>query len=365
MLLLALVTIAFVWVLIPFYGAVLWAVILAIIFRPLQRMLEARLGRRKNLAAALSVLVCILIAVLPVTIIVASLISEGAALVQRIQSGELTVPSDFGEFFSRLPPWAQQWLDRAGVDDLANLRERLVNAITQVSQFLASQALNVGQNTLRFLASLGIMLYVLFFLFRDGPRIGGAIRQSLPLSDAYSRALLAKFTAVVRATVKGNIIIAIIQGGIGGIAFWALGIQGALLWGVLMVFLSMLPAVGAALVWAPVAAFLILSDDVLRGAILIAIGVGVIGLVDNVLRPPLVGKETKLPDYVVLVSTLGGLSLFGINGFVLGPMIAALFVACWTLFRDEQAAQQEAAEKLEFGPAEPPEVIAVVRPAER
>jgi predicted PurR-regulated permease PerM len=379
LLVLALVTVAFFWVIVPFYGAVLWAVILAIIFRPLQRAFEARLGRRKNLAAALSVLVCVLIAVLPMTVIVASIVSEGASLVQRIQEGEFVVPATLEEFVARLPPWAQEALDRAGLADFGNLRERLAQAVTQASQFVAAQALNVGQNTLRFFASIGIMLYVLFFLFRDGPQIGGAIRASLPLSEAYSRALLGKFAAVVRATVKGNIIIAVIQGGIGGVAFWALGVQGALLWGVLMMFLSMLPAVGAALVWAPVAAYMILSGDYARGIILIAIGAGVIGLIDNLLRPPLVGKETRLPDYVVLVSTLGGLSIFGINGFVIGPMIAALFVACWTLFRDEQAEARAAALAAEEEPAlpeviavvrgpeepAPPEVIAVVRSADR
>jgi predicted PurR-regulated permease PerM len=181
------------------------------------------------------------------------------------------------------------------------------------------------------------MLYVLFFLFRDGPATGRAIRESMPLSREYTRRLLDVFTAVVRATVKGNIVIALIQGAIGGVAFWALGIQGALLWGVLMTFLSILPAIGSGLVWLPTAIVLFLSGDALGGAILMLVGVLVIGLVDNLLRPMLVGAETRLPDYVVLVSTVGGLSLFGINGFVIGPLIAALFFAAWTVFREDWA----------------------------
>jgi len=123
----------------------------------------------------------------------------------------------------------------------------------------------------------------------------------------------------------------------GGLAFWLLGIQGALLWGTLMTFLSLLPAVGAALVWVPAAAYLILTGATVKGVSLIVVGVLVIGLIDNLLRPVLVGRDTRMPDYVVLVSTLGGISLFGINGFVIGPLIAALFMAAWTLFRDEQA----------------------------
>jgi predicted PurR-regulated permease PerM len=231
----------------------------------------------------------------------------------------------------------QRGLADFGLTDFASLQERAAETLSQVGQALASQALNVGQDTLRFVASVGVMLYVLFFLFRDGPRIGHDIRLSLPFSPAVSDALIARFAEVVRATVKGNVIIATLQGTIGGVTFWLLGIPGALVWGAIMVFLSLLPAIGAALVWAPWALYLVLSGNWLSGGILVVVGVAVIGLVDNLLRPPLVGNASRLPDYVVLVSTLGGLALFGINGFVIGPLIAALFVACWTLFRDSRA----------------------------
>jgi predicted PurR-regulated permease PerM len=336
LLLLAAVTLAFFWVILPFFGAVFWAGILAIVFRPLQRFLEARLGRRRNLAAALSVLACILLAILPVTVIAASLIGQIASLVQRAQEGQILSPDSLAGFFESLPGWAQRGLTQLGVSDLGRVGEQVAGALATAGQFLASQAFNVGQNTLRFLASVGIMLYVLFFLFRDGPQIGWSIRRSLPFTPAINEALLARFAEVVRATVRGNVIIAIVQGTIGGVAFWFLGIPGALLWGTIMVFLSLLPAIGAALVWAPWAAYLILTGSLLPGVILVAIGIGVIGLIDNLLRPPLVGAGTRLPDYMVLVSTLGGLALFGINGFVIGPLIAALFVACWTLFRDSR-----------------------------
>jgi predicted PurR-regulated permease PerM len=343
--LLVLVTIAFVWLLIPFYGAVFWAVILAIVFNPLQRRLVVRFRGRRTLAAIVNVVAVFLIAVVPVTFVVVSMIAQGAQVVEAIQSGQLVAPTTLNEVFEHLPAWAQRALTESGLGDFAQIRARLTEALVAATQFLAGQALNVGQNTLRFAASVGVMLYVLFFLFRDGPSIGRALRESIPLNADYTDQLTAKFAAVVRATVKGNIIIAVIQGGIGGLAFWALGIPGALLWGVLMMFLSMLPAVGAALVWAPVAGYLLLSGDSLRGGLLVAIGVGVIGLIDNLLRPPLVGKDTRLPDYVVLVSTLGGLSIFGINGFVIGPLVAALFFACWRLFRESRLAETGVAER--------------------
>ena len=341
LLLLALVTIAFFWILLPFYGAVLWAVVLAIVFRPLQRALLRAFGGRANLAAAISTVICVFIAVVPMTFLVGALVNEGAKLVQLIQEGQFSPPATLADLYAHLPGWAQRTVDRLGLNDidLNALRDRLASALAQASQFLAGQALSVGQNTLRFAASLGIMLYVLFFLFRDGLQIGRHIRAALPLDPEISQALLMKFAAVVRATVRGNVIIAVIQGAIGGVAFWFLDIPGALLWGVLMMFLSMLPAVGAALIWAPVAGYLFVTGDAHRGLVLTGIGIFVIGMIDNILRPPLVGKETRLPDYVVLVSTLGGISVVGINGFVIGPMIAALFLASWTLFRDGAVAR--------------------------
>ena len=154
----------------------------------------------------------------------------------------------------------------------------------------------------------------------------------------HKRHLFAKFTTVVRATVKGNIAVAAMQGALGGAMFSFLDIQGALLWGFVMAFLSLLPAVGAGLIWAPVAIYFLLTGSLWQGITLIAFGVLVIGLVDNVLRPILVGKDTQIPDYVVLISTLGGMVLFGLNGFVIGPVIAAIFIAAWDLFSSAKEA---------------------------
>jgi predicted PurR-regulated permease PerM len=336
LLLLAIVTIAFFWLLLPFYGAVFWAVILVIIFQPLQRQLEWRFGNQSNIAAAISVLVCIVLAILPMTLILGALIREGTDLVLQVQQGTIDPTSILDNLQAALPDWMRHWLDRLGISDLEGLRSRLVALLREASQFLASRALNVGQNTLRFFVSAGVMLYLLFFLFRDGRQIGRSIRAAMPLSDEYNAALLARFAAVVRATVKGNVVIAVIQGTIGGVAFWLLGIKGALLWGTLMTFLSLLPAVGAALVWVPAAVYLVAIGSTWKGAALVLVGVLVIGLVDNLLRPILVGRDTRLPDYVVLISTLGGLSIFGINGFVIGPLVAALFISAWTIFREDQ-----------------------------
>ncbi|WP_342595512.1 AI-2E family transporter [Salinicola lusitanus] len=339
-LLLTLVSIAFVWLLLPFYGAVLWAVILAILFQPMHRRLVIRLKGRNNWAALISVMACVFIVIIPMSLIFGALVREGASVYQRVGSGDIDFNQYIQQFQGSLPASVQSWLGDAGFGSFSDISNRLASALEQGSRLIATHMLSIGQNTLQFLVSAGIMLYLLFFLFRDGRSLGQLIRTTIPLSDEYTSKLIEKFTAVVRSTVKGNVIIAIVQGAIGGVAFWALGIEAALLWGVMMAFLSLLPAIGSAIVWVPVAAYLLLSGAYVKGVILVFVGVVVIGLVDNFLRPPLVGKETKLPDYVVLISTVGGMTLLGINGFVLGPLIAALFIVVWSLFRQEQ--QQEA-----------------------
>ena len=332
MLLLVLVTLAFIWILLPYYGAVFWAVILGIVFAPLQRRLLMRLDWRRNLAAGITLLVCLLIAILPVIIISTLLVQEGATLYKNIESGQLDIASYVAQFKHSLPPYFQHLLDRFGMGELNGLREKIVKSAMQGSQFFATQAFSFGQGTFDFLVSFFIMLYLLFFFLRDGAELARKMRTAIPLEEHQKRRLQLKFNRVVRATVKGNLLVAMTQGALGGLIFWFLDIPSALLWAVLMAFLSLLPAVGAGIVWAPVAAFFLFSGAVWQGVVLGLFGVFVIGLVDNVLRPILVGKDTKMPDYLILISTLGGLAIFGLNGFVIGPLIAALFMSSWAIF---------------------------------
>jgi predicted PurR-regulated permease PerM len=217
------------------------------------------------------------------------------------------------------------------------VQDRLSAGLMQASQAVAARALSIGQSTFDFVVSLFVMLYLLFFLLRDGDALSRRIGTAIPLRAEHKRPLAEKFTAVIRATVKGNVVVALAQGALGGLIFWLLGIHAALLWAVVMAVLSLLPAVGAALVWAPVAVYLLATGAVWQGVVLIAFGVLVIGLVDNVLRPVLVGKDTRIPDYVVLISTLGGIEIFGVNGFVVGPAIAAMFMAAWDIFSGRRA----------------------------
>jgi len=329
---LALVTIAFIWILLPFYGAVFWAVILGILFAPMQRRLLLRLGWRRNLAAGVTLLVCLMIAILPVIVISTLLVQEGAALYQKIESGQLDIAGYLERFQQLLPTFVQNGLDRMGLGNFEGMRDKIAKGAMQGSQFFASQAFSFGQGTFDFLISFGVMLYLLFFCLRDGAELARKVRTAVPLAEQQKRRLQLKFNRVVRATVKGNLVVAVTQGALGGIIFWVLGIPSPLVWGVLMAFLSLLPAVGAGIVWAPVAIYFLATGAMWQGVVLAAFGVFVIGLVDNLLRPMLVGKDTKMPDYLILISTLGGLAVFGLNGFVIGPLIAALFISSWAIF---------------------------------
>ena len=342
LLLLAVVSLAMAAVLAPFAGALLWAVAIAILFAPVQRRLLARARGRPNLAALGTLAVVVLLVIVPLALVVAALAREGVALLRLLQSGELDFARLFERTLSVLPGWAGDLLDRLGLGDLRAIQQRAGAAFAQGSRTLVTRALDVGQNTLDVVVGFFVMLYVAFFLVRDGPALAERVRRAVPLEPRVKNPLFTEFAAVVRATVKGNILVAIIQGALGGLAFWFLDLRGPVLWGALMAFLSLLPAVGAALVWLPVAIFLLASGETWQALGLVAWGTLVIGLVDNLLRPVLVGKDIRMPDWLVLVSTLGGMALTGINGFVVGPMVAALFLAAWRIYAAAPGEAREA-----------------------
>ena len=330
------VSLAFAWILTSFAGAILWGVVMAIMFAPVYRWMLRKMPERRTLAALLMLALIVMIVILPLTLIAASLTQQGAGVVGKMQSGELNFGKLLQQVLDALPGWATGLLDRFGIASLGDMQEKVTAGLVKGSQTIASQALNIGQSTFEFMVNLVIMLYLLFFLFRDGDGLAAGVKDAIPLRPGLRDQLLEKFTIVIRATVKGSILVALAQGALGGLIFWILGINAALLWAVLMAFLSLLPAVGAGLVWMPVALYLLATGSFWQGVILIAYGFLVIGLVDNIMRPMLVGKDTKLPDYVVLISTLGGIEAFGLNGFVIGPVIAAMFIAAWQIFSKQR-----------------------------
>jgi predicted PurR-regulated permease PerM len=235
--LLVLVTLAFCWILLPYYSAVFWAVVTAILFSSVQRRIRVNLKGRSNTAALLTLLIVLVIVILPMAVVGSMLVQEALGVLQRIQSGDISFARYAEQIYAALPAWLTGLLERFGLADLAGLKARLGEQLTAGTQMLASRAVSFGQDTFNFLITFGVMLYLLFFLLRDGNGLAARVRQAIPLAEEDKRELLSRFAAVIRATVKGNILVAMVQGALGSLAFWFLGIHGALLWGVVMTVL--------------------------------------------------------------------------------------------------------------------------------
>ena len=337
-LILLIVTWAFFDVLSPYFSAILWAAILAVIFYPVKNTLRIRMGDRNGLASLLSVLLICLIVFIPLMVILSSLAIELNMVYTKLQENNTQFPEVVASIFNHLPDWASGFLADHNLTNAAQIQKKLSDVALQGGQYLAGSAFLIGKGTFGFAISFGIMLYLLFFLLKDGPYLVLLILESLPLSSYVKQHLFAKFAAVARATVKGTVAVALAQGALGGFAFWIAGLDGSILWGALMAFLSLIPAVGSAIIWVPAAIYLFATGQLWQGAFIVGFFVIVIGLVDNILRPLLVGKDTRMPDYLILIATLGGMEIYGINGFVIGPLIAALFIACWNLLSGREHA---------------------------
>jgi predicted PurR-regulated permease PerM len=330
LILLGVVSAAFLWLTLDFIKPVFWAAVLAIIFDPLQRRLVELTRGRTTIAALTTTILVLLLVFIPLSLVGVAVSREAIALYGRITADDL----DTKAFIDRFEPVVREFLLRVGVD-MGSLQDSVVEAVKSAAQLIAPRAFVVGQNVLSVLAQIALMLYLLFFFLRDGEQVLSAIGGAVPLGGLRQRALFSRFAAVARATLKGTLVVGAAQGVLGGILFWIVGINSPVFWGVIMTVLSLVPLVGPALVWAPAAIILLATGAITQGIVLLAGGALVVGTADNILRPLLVGRETRMPDYVVLLSTLGGLSVFGLAGFVAGPVIAALFLSVWDMFARE------------------------------
>jgi predicted PurR-regulated permease PerM len=326
-------TAVFIWMIRGFLFPVFWAAVFAILFQRLFLFFQRVTRGRRSVAAVLSTFSVVFLVLLPFALLVGVLARQAMLLYQRIASGEINVQAPM-EFIERSLPALTHFLESWGIS-IAQVRASVQEASVIVTQFIAARALSFGQNALTLTVLFGLMLYLLFFFFRDGDRIVARMADVMPLGRERKQRLLTKFAQVARATVKGNLIVAAVQGGLGAVLFAIVGIETAVFWGVVMAILSLLPAVGAGLVWLPAALILLYDGQLWQAAVVVAGGVFVIGLVDNLLRPILVGREAKMPDYLILISTLGGLTAFGLAGFVAGPVIAALLLVMWEMFAEE------------------------------
>ena len=328
------VSLLFGWLLLPFFDVLFWAVVIGVLFTPINKILCHRLRLGPSPAALLTVLFCLVVIILPLLWLIYSCVEEATALYARL-SQETSTVADMVDRLKEAFPSVQNWLAQYGYD-ATRIKKELSSLALSAGGILARNTVAFGGGAAHFLTNLALVLYLSFFLVRDGWRLRNILVRALPFGDHREERLFSKFVEVMRATVKGSLLVAVAQGALGGLIFWILDIRAAMLWGVVMTVLSLIPVVGAALVWLPTAVYLALSGHYWQGIILMTYGACVIGLADNLLRPLLVGRDTKLPDFLVLLSTLGGFAMFGMDGFVTGPILAVLFVTVWQIFMEER-----------------------------
>ncbi len=323
------ITVVFLGMIRSFLMTILLAAIFAGLAYPLFSRLVVAFGGRRPLAALSTLLVGLVVLAAPLALVVYMVTSEAIRLSEDVRPWlqQFTAqPTSLAPLLERIPfaehlePYREQLLTKAG-EWAANIGGFMVASLSTTT---------VG--TVQAVFNLFILAYTAFFLLLDGPALLHAVRRFLPLREGERDLLLGKFLSVTRATLKGTLVIGIIQGTMSGLAFWVLGIDHAVFWGAIMVVLSVIPLLGGALVWVPTAIVLALTGSWVKAILLVAFCALIVGSVDNVLRPRLIGRDTQMHDLMILFSTLGGILVFGALGFIIGPIIAALFQSSWELF---------------------------------
>jgi len=325
------VFLAVVW---PLMKALFIAAILSGLSYPLQRSLVKLLRGRRGLAAAVTLVIVMIILFGPVSALLTLVARQAMALSEHAI------------------PWLQANLDGNGIDrlrsfvastvpwlaDMIPKTEELVTSLATTAQafgvYLMGKITAITAGTAGFLLSMFVMFYAMFFFLRDGRKIMERFLYYIPMQDDERDALVERFMSITKATVKGTLLIGLIQGTLGGIAFYFAGIDGSTFWGAVMVVLSVIPGIGAALVWMPFVISMYFSGDPLTATLLLLWCAGVVGTVDNVLRPRLVGRDARMPDLLILIGTIGGLYLFGPIGLALGPVICGLFLTALDFYAD-------------------------------
>ena len=332
LLLVAAVTALFLAVAWPFLKPLLLGALLAGLFHPLYRWITRLLGRRQSVGAAVTLLVLLVLVLGPISVFLGIVVQQALTVSDQAipwLTQHLGAASTFNVnewVMQRFPALAKY------MPSQEQLLEQVGTAAKTAGTFLVTFASRMTVTTASFLLNLFVMLYAMFFFFKDGHKILERIFYYLPLSDEDETSMLARFTSITRATIKGTLVIGIIQGALGGIAFRVAGIEGAALWGTIMTILSIIPGIGAPLVWVPVVIVLFVNGQYVTATLLLVWCGAVVATIDNFMRPLLVGRDAQMPDLLILIGTLGGLFLFGPMGFIVGPIICGLFLTVWDIY---------------------------------
>jgi predicted PurR-regulated permease PerM len=310
--------------------ALIMAAVLTAVAAPLHARLTRWLGGRESLSAALTVCIMLLVVVIPLLVLLGMIVAQGIEVASQLTPWLERMSTDRSsaeaELLSRLElpqdwvPYIERGIAKAG------------EVSGQVGQLVLGTLSGAAANAAGFLLQLFVALYAMFFFLLGGRKLIEHFMYFVPVAPEARDQLIDRFALAAKAVIKGTFLIGLIQGALGGLAIWAAGIPGAVFWAAVMAVLSVLPGVGTALVWLPVAIFLFASGSVVTGVFYVLWNAGVVGSVDNLLRPRLVGKDIQLPDLMILLGTLGGLKIFGAAGLIVGPIVAALFVTIWQIY---------------------------------
>lgn len=323
----------------PFFYPIMWAVILAVTFYPLNQRLLDVLRDRRQLGASIMTVTVMAIAVLPAIYLIFLGINEAVqayeTAAQWFREGRLR---ELGHSISQLPvigSVTQEVFGRLILSNSGQLESSVLEGGKVISSFLLSQGADLARNAFLFVTDFLVMVFTLFFLFRDGDRFYQGLYAAIPLDPIHKTKIFERMNGTISAVMQGTLLTALAQGTVAGLAYWALGVRFSIFLGALSAMLSLLPFGGTSLVWIPVALYLFVTGSILKGCIMIGIGAGLVGLMDNLLQPFLIGNKARLPMLFLFFASLGGLASFGLLGLFLGPIILAVLLETFRIYQDE------------------------------
>ena len=322
------VTLLFLYLLKPFFFPIFWAIVIAGIFQPLYRRINRRL-HSPNLSMMIIFLFIAVIILLPLGTIGKLAFTESLQLYETLKPGTGNIDRNFQHIISAI---TDNSLAASLNVDKVFLTEKVAEIARSIANYIFVHLKALTQNTLGLLVKLAIMLYTLFFLIRDGDKFLQSAIRIFPLGMGRERLLYERFILTVRSTLKVTLIIGGIQGVLGGILFLITDIEGALIWGLLMILMAVVPVVGCSIIWAPAGIIMLINGYIWEGLLILGVGVLVISMIDNVLRPTLIGKDVAMHPLLIFLSTLGGIVIFGFSGFVIGPIITSMLLAIWDMY---------------------------------
>ncbi|HOJ52240.1 MAG TPA: AI-2E family transporter [Syntrophales bacterium] len=329
--------ILFAYLISPFFGPLFWAAVIAGLSFPLHRRILKRL-RSPNLSAFLTLLTVTAAIIVPLILVGTLILMESVDMFQALNEEASSLLEKLKVFTARLASYPI--FSRLTID-AATLTKAITDGARGFITLLFENIRYLTQNTVVFIAKFFVMLYVLFFFLRDGEALREEVKDLLPFAEEKKAALLNSFTRTAKATLKVTILIGGIQGLLGAILFLVLGVKGALTWGVVMAVASIIPGVGSSIIWAPAGIFMIIAGETVKGLIMLLVGSLVISSVDSLLRPILLKQGVEMHPLMVFLSSLGGIVCFGIMGFVLGPIIGALFLTLISMYKSIYVAERK------------------------